>query len=327
LSDSAALKPDGISAWPPLGISEKLCPPVAAEQLCFFKFSKPLEERFGKHFFKSIPRVPGVYVFHGENNRALYVGHSRDLRQRLSYYKNAQPEREPRRIVRLVHQVREITLEPCETLDRAQVRELALIRQLQPKFNIANTLSRTFSFFALRERAGLLELRLRMSESALEDETIVGGFRNRGLCARAFVSLARSACLREKKVRSIYDLPMGLNHRLTHWSFKSPCRDHVFGLLSGEETSFFEEIATLVEETNDPFLRQLLEADFLVLAEFAQLAREMAELRSASDARILTQEALQVSSRLLRSRSAAQSGGMGERISPADVAVSIETSP
>ena len=37
------------------------------EQLCFFKFPRPLLERFGKAFFSDVPRGPGVYVFSGEN--------------------------------------------------------------------------------------------------------------------------------------------------------------------------------------------------------------------------------------------------------------------
>jgi hypothetical protein len=74
----------------------------------------------------------------------------------------------------------------------------------------------------------------------------------------------------------------------------------VWGLVKGEAQTLVEESATLVEETTDPFLRQMFEADFLALAEFAELAKEMAELRQDRDAVVLSQEALQVSDRLRR---------------------------
>src|SRR5215213_4554027 len=162
------------------------------EQLCFFKFPRPLLDRFGKDFFRGVPAEPGVYVFSGDSGRPLYVGHSKNLRERLSYYKNAQPEREPRRIIRLVHQVRNIELERCQTVNSAQVRELALIRQLRPRFNVANTLSPTYSYFAFSNCDTDFALRLRMSEARSEGENIVGGFRNGGLCRRAFEAIVRS---------------------------------------------------------------------------------------------------------------------------------------
>ena len=70
---------------------------MSAQQLCFFKFERPLLDLLGVEFFRSAPAKPGVYLFLGEGKRVLYVGQSKNLRLRLSYYKNAQPEREPRR--------------------------------------------------------------------------------------------------------------------------------------------------------------------------------------------------------------------------------------
>lgn len=273
---------------------------MAAEQLCFFKFSRPLVERFGKDFFKAVPRGPGVYLFKGEQERALYVGHSRNLRDRLAYYKNAQPEREPRRIVRLVHQVRDIELELCDSLERAQLRELALIGQLRPKFNVANTLSPTYSYFAFRDgdESGRFELHLRMNQMRGSGEVLVGGFRNRGLCSRALISLARTYFARESSVNSIYDFPARLNGRTSRWSFNGECRDPIWCLVNGDPGLLLEQIAEMVEQTSDPFLRQLLEGDFLALAEFSELAQEMAELRANREVALLSQEALQVSGHL-----------------------------
>jgi hypothetical protein len=272
-------------------------PKVACEQLCFFKFPRPLLERFGKDFFSEVPRAPGVYVFSGDNGRALYVGHSKNLRLRLSYYKNAQPEREPRRIIRLVHQVRKIEMESCDTVAAAQLRELALIRQLRPRFNVAHTLSPTFSFFAFREAADGFVLRLSMRQSRQRGETVIGGFKNRGLCARAFLALSRGVVAANSRIDSAYDFPAALNVRAREWQFQEKWREPIFKLVTGEDSRLLEHTAESIESGSDPFLRQIYESDLLILTEFFQLAQQMAVLRRARETEVLSQEALQVSQR------------------------------
>jgi hypothetical protein len=268
------------------------------EQLCFFKFPRPLLERFGKAFFSDVPRGPGVYVFSGENNRPLYVGHSRNLRLRLSYYKNAQPEREPKRIVRLVHQVQKIEMECCDTVAAAQLRELALIRQLRPRFNVANTLSPTFSFFALRDSADGWVLRLSMSQARQDGEMVIGGFKNRGLCARAFLAIGRTVVAAERGVETIYDFPASLNHKTRQWQFAPEWGETIRNFITADDPKFIERTANSLETARDPFLRQIFESDLLTLTEFYELAREMAGLRTTHESKILSQEALQVSQRL-----------------------------
>ena len=48
---------------------------------------RPLTERLGVEFFRSIPRAPGVYRMFDEGGRLLYVGQSRDLHDRLGSYR------------------------------------------------------------------------------------------------------------------------------------------------------------------------------------------------------------------------------------------------
>jgi excinuclease UvrABC nuclease subunit len=67
----------------------------------------------------------------------LYVGKARNLRKRLSSYRVANPERLPRRIVRLLFRVRRIEFDDCKTDADAIEREAALICVLQPRFNRA----------------------------------------------------------------------------------------------------------------------------------------------------------------------------------------------
>jgi len=94
-------------------------------------------ERLGEEFFRTVPAVPGVYLMCGEREGVLYVGKARDLRKRLSSYRVANPQRFPRRIIRLLYQVRRIELDLCASEAAARFREEELIGALQPRFNRA----------------------------------------------------------------------------------------------------------------------------------------------------------------------------------------------
>src|ERR1051325_10842217 len=108
---------------------------MAAGQLWLFDPPKPLVERFGEEFFCALPTGPGVYFMCGAAEGVLYVGKARNLRKRLGSYRVANPERLPRRIIRLLHQVRRIEWDECPNDSAACWREELLITVLQPKFN------------------------------------------------------------------------------------------------------------------------------------------------------------------------------------------------
>ena len=110
---------------------------MAAGQLWLFDPPRPLVERFGEEFFRHLPERPGVYLMCGADEGVLYVGKARNLRQRLASYRVANPERLPRRIIRLLHRVRRIEWDECRSEDAARHREELLICVLAPKFNAA----------------------------------------------------------------------------------------------------------------------------------------------------------------------------------------------
>ena len=110
---------------------------MSAGQLWLFPPPKPLVERFGEEFFRQLPASPGVYLFCGAREGVLYVGKAKSLRHRLAAYRVANPERWPRRMIRLLHQVTRIEFDLCATEQAALAREELLITVLAPKFNRA----------------------------------------------------------------------------------------------------------------------------------------------------------------------------------------------
>ena len=108
---------------------------MASGQLCLFPPAKPLVERFGKEFFRLLPEAPGVYLMCGPEEGVLYVGSARNLRKRLSSYRVANPERLPKRMIRLLNRVTRIEFDQCRDELAARAREELLICVLAPRFN------------------------------------------------------------------------------------------------------------------------------------------------------------------------------------------------
>lgn len=141
-------------------MTEEICieGKITERQLRLFDHPKPLLTRLGADFFKSVPRCPGVYLMFNDANRLLYVGQSSNLRARLGTYKNANPDHVPRKVLRLVHSVARIKLEPCETPLAARLRENELLRTHRPRFNRMNTWPQAYWFVGCREDGDRLHL-------------------------------------------------------------------------------------------------------------------------------------------------------------------------
>lgn len=110
---------------------------MPAMQPLLFPDAKPLVERLGKDFFRQLPRCAGVYLMRDGAGTILYVGKAKDLRKRLCSYRVANPDRVPRRLLRLLHAVERIEYEECADEGAALRREAELLRELKPRFNRA----------------------------------------------------------------------------------------------------------------------------------------------------------------------------------------------
>jgi len=110
---------------------------MAAGQLWLFPPPRPLVERLGGEFFRTLPERPGVYLLCGAEAGVLYVGSAKNLRRRLASYRVANPERLSRRLLRLLHRVRRVEFDECADEPSARAREELLICVLGPPFNRA----------------------------------------------------------------------------------------------------------------------------------------------------------------------------------------------
>ena len=97
---------------------------------------KRFDRKFGANFLSELAQSPGVYLFKDETGEVLYIGKAKNLRRRLSNYRNAgrrKAHRKMRTIVREAHSV-EVRLQASEA--EALLRENELIRELPPRYNV-----------------------------------------------------------------------------------------------------------------------------------------------------------------------------------------------
>ncbi|WP_100350300.1 DEDD exonuclease domain-containing protein [Luteimicrobium subarcticum] len=93
----------------------------------------PVEVRRKRHLADGLPEGPGVYLFHAPDGEVLYVGTSTNVRKRVRQYFTAAEKR--RRITEMVRIASSVSVVPCGTTLEAQVRELRLIAQHEPRYN------------------------------------------------------------------------------------------------------------------------------------------------------------------------------------------------
>lgn len=81
----------------------------------------------------ALPARPGVYYFYGDNQALLYVGKSRNLRQRVqSHFQN---DHYSRRSLQMAQQVRDIRVQPTAGELGALLLESAEVKRLLPLYN------------------------------------------------------------------------------------------------------------------------------------------------------------------------------------------------
>lgn len=107
-------------------------------QLLLFKSESPFNERFSAEFFKAIPTSAGVYYFRDSYGNLLYVGKAKNLKRRISSYRQIKFGKSSKKLLRLVSETCNIAWESCDDEKLALLRENALLRTYKPQFNRMN---------------------------------------------------------------------------------------------------------------------------------------------------------------------------------------------
>jgi excinuclease ABC subunit C len=91
------------------------------------------------------PDKPGVYIMHGEDGQALYIGKAKSLKKRVSSYFRHAGFASPR-LTRLVSDISDISTIRTENEAEAMILESRLIKLYQPFFNVKLMMGERYPF-------------------------------------------------------------------------------------------------------------------------------------------------------------------------------------
>ncbi len=144
------------------------------EELSTYTSKVSASQRRKRHLAEHLPHAPGVYVFWGPRDEALYVGTSKDLRTRVRRYFTASETRS--RMGEMVGLASRVEAIECATALEAQVRELRLIASHKPRYNRRSRFPERVSWIKLTQEAWP---RLSVVRNAADDATYLGPFSGR----------------------------------------------------------------------------------------------------------------------------------------------------
>jgi len=86
-----------------------------------------------RHLLEGLPKAPGIYIFRGPDNEALYVGVSKNIASRVRTYFSSSEARS--RVLEMIGIAERIETIVTPTVTEAEIREIRMIKNLKPRYN------------------------------------------------------------------------------------------------------------------------------------------------------------------------------------------------
>jgi len=246
---------------------------------------KRFDRKFGADFLRELPQTPGVYLFKDEAGEVLYAGKAKNLRRRLSNYRNASRRKAHRKMREIVRDAHAVEIRPQASETDALLVENQLIRELRPRYNVDGA----FEFLYPAIGTGLFEGRIVLcftSAPELFDALELrwhGTFRPRWRARDAFESLVGLfGRLGHVEPRSrLPDAPRRKGSRLVAFRrVPEEMREMTSRFLDGEDDSLLAELSMhLLERREARRAADEVQTELRALAEF--YAEDVVRLREA----------------------------------------------
>lgn len=86
-----------------------------------------------RHLLEGLPKAPGLYIFRGPDDEALYVGVSKNIASRVRSYFSSSEARS--RVLEMIGIAERIQTIVTPTVTEAEIREIRMIKNLKPRYN------------------------------------------------------------------------------------------------------------------------------------------------------------------------------------------------
>jgi excinuclease ABC subunit C len=156
---------------------------------------REFDRKFGEEFLESLPGSPGVYLVYDQQHELIYVGKAKNLKRRLSQYRNTMRRKKYRRMRGIVKAAARIEIQCVETDFDACLAEMILIQRHRPCWNIVGAYSFLYPLIGIRSANGNIEFCLTTTPEVVLKEypgfEFHGAFRSRRITGDAFFALTR----------------------------------------------------------------------------------------------------------------------------------------
>jgi len=99
----------------------------------------------------TVPKLPGVYRFIDKNDKVLYVGKAKSLKNRVSSYFNQKDQMNKTRV--MLKHARRIEFTVVETENDAYLLENSLIKKYQPRYNVDLKDGKSYTYLSIKNEA------------------------------------------------------------------------------------------------------------------------------------------------------------------------------
>jgi len=169
-----------------------------------------------KNTIQNLPNSAGVYQYFDKNERLLYVGKAKNLKNRVKSYWRFTPELHPNpnqglRILRMLEQVKNLEYIVVESESDALILENSLIKQLNPKYNILLRDDKTYPYIYIDESQDFPRFEITRKVVKGKNISYYGPFPNGGKVLldtlyELFPLVQKKSCLREGKACLFYQI-------------------------------------------------------------------------------------------------------------------------
>src|SRR3954468_1096935 len=153
------------------------------------------DRKFGAEFLESLPGSPGVYLVYDPQNELIYVGKAKNLKRRLSQYRNTLRRKKHHRMRGIVKDAARIEIQSAETHLDACLTEAMLIQKHRPRWNIVGAYSFLYPLIGIRCESGNIDFCMTTTPDGVLEANpgfeFHGAFRSRRITGDAFFALMR----------------------------------------------------------------------------------------------------------------------------------------
>lgn len=150
---------------------------------------KPFDRKFGQEFLASLPGEPGVYRIYDVAGKLIYVGKAKNLRRRLSQYRNARRRKKHLKMRSIVAEADRIEIEACASHIDALLLETRLIQSHRPRWNVAGAFHFLYPLIGVCRRAEGLYFCYTSTPERFPEFAFHGSYRSRDITREAFEAL------------------------------------------------------------------------------------------------------------------------------------------